>query len=201
MCRPGPAEVDGARPRPRLPSALPARRDLPQQPGQPDGLAEGVDPHRVPRGRRGRRPPRPPDVRAVPVHADVRARRPASGAARSCSKVVASTSSRGSARTPCGGRCCPSTSSRRRRQGSARVPEDARARRRRRVARDVRARDDRLLRRDLLRSAESQQGALLFSGAFPVHSNAVTNPLTIVAAASGVSESTRPDRIDVGSTR
>ena len=39
------------------------------------------------------------------------------------------------------------------------------------------------------RSAESQQGALPLSGAFPVHSNAVTNPLTIVAASAAVSPS------------
>ena len=71
---------------------------------------QGLGPLRVPRGRRGRRPSRSPGVRSRRDLARRPPRRRAEGAVRSCWKVVASTSSRGSARTRCGDRCCPSTS-------------------------------------------------------------------------------------------
>ena len=45
----GLAEVYRDHARPRIPSALRTRRDLPQRPGRPHDLAEGRDPDRVPR--------------------------------------------------------------------------------------------------------------------------------------------------------
>ena len=102
----GLAEVSRGHARPRIPSALPARRDLPQRPGRPHDLAEGSHPDRVRGSRRRARPPRTARSPTRCRCSGPPRRPPAPPAAGSSSSPGGSTSSPASGRTRSGDRCC-----------------------------------------------------------------------------------------------